>query len=73
MHWRCKTRGLVEVERFNDVRSRCFEVFLRGQTTKSGLQLSPVQVVKEPDGSLSRAATMQTALSKDCGAVHPTL
>mmetsp|Transcript_15866 Transcript_15866/g.35547 ORF Transcript_15866/g.35547 Transcript_15866/m.35547 type:complete len:1098 (-) Transcript_15866:65-3358(-) len=40
-------------------------VFLRGQTTKSGLQLSPVQVVKEPDGSLSRAATMQTALSKE--------
>jgi len=40
-------------------------VFLRGQTTKAGLQLSPVQVVKEPDGSLARAASTQTALAKE--------
>lgn len=40
-------------------------LFLRGQTTKAGLQLSPIQIVKEPDGSLSRAAGTQTALSKE--------
>jgi len=40
-------------------------IFLRGQTTKSGLQLSPIQVVKEPDGSLQRAASTQTAMAKE--------
>jgi len=40
-------------------------IFLRGQTTKTGLQLSPIQVVKEPDGSLARAASTQSALSKE--------
>mmetsp|Transcript_49286 Transcript_49286/g.127096 ORF Transcript_49286/g.127096 Transcript_49286/m.127096 type:complete len:1155 (-) Transcript_49286:80-3544(-) len=40
-------------------------VFLRGQTTKAGMTLSPVQVVKEPDGSLARAASTQTALAKE--------
>mmetsp|Transcript_95361 Transcript_95361/g.179293 ORF Transcript_95361/g.179293 Transcript_95361/m.179293 type:complete len:1161 (+) Transcript_95361:126-3608(+) len=40
-------------------------VFLRGQTTKSGSQLSPIQVVKEPDGSLARAASTQTSLAKE--------
>ncbi|CAK0879344.1 unnamed protein product [Prorocentrum cordatum] len=40
-------------------------VFLRGQTTKAGLQLSPIQVVKEPDGSLARAASTQSALAKE--------
>jgi len=40
-------------------------IFLRGQTTKAGQQLSPIQVVKEPDGSLGRAAATQSALSKE--------
>mmetsp|Transcript_59581 Transcript_59581/g.172565 ORF Transcript_59581/g.172565 Transcript_59581/m.172565 type:complete len:1152 (+) Transcript_59581:228-3683(+) len=40
-------------------------VFLRGQTTKAGVQLSPIKVVKEPDGSLARAATTQTTLAKE--------
>lgn len=40
-------------------------LFLRGQTTKAGVQLSPIQVVKEPDGGLARAASTQTALSKE--------
>ena len=31
-------------------------VFLRGQTAASGAQLSPVKIVREPDGSLQRAA-----------------
>eukprot|EP00928_Gymnodinium_smaydae_P046680 TRINITY_DN31105_c0_g1_i1.p1 TRINITY_DN31105_c0_g1~~TRINITY_DN31105_c0_g1_i1.p1 ORF type:complete len:1151 (+),score=293.85 TRINITY_DN31105_c0_g1_i1:106-3558(+) len=40
-------------------------VFLRGQTTKAGVQLSPIQVVKEPDGSLARAASTQSGLAKE--------
>eukprot|EP00930_Biecheleria_cincta_P012988 TRINITY_DN11806_c0_g1_i1.p1 TRINITY_DN11806_c0_g1~~TRINITY_DN11806_c0_g1_i1.p1 ORF type:complete len:1134 (+),score=256.93 TRINITY_DN11806_c0_g1_i1:114-3515(+) len=40
-------------------------VFLRGQTTKAGVSLSPIQVVKEPDGSLARAASTQTAMAKE--------
>uniref|UniRef100_UPI0037E728E7 ATP-dependent RNA helicase DHX8-like n=1 Tax=Semicossyphus pulcher TaxID=241346 RepID=UPI0037E728E7 len=38
--------------------------FLRGQT-KWTMNLSPVKIVKNPDGSLSQAAMMQSALSKE--------
>ncbi|KAM6951415.1 ATP-dependent RNA helicase DHX8-like isoform 1-T1 [Aplochiton taeniatus] len=38
--------------------------FLRGQT-KYTMNLSPVKIVKNPDGSLSQAAMMQSALSKE--------
>ncbi|KAJ1657800.1 DEAH-box ATP-dependent RNA helicase prp22 [Dispira simplex] len=39
-------------------------VFLRGQTRNS-LQLSPIKVVKAPDGSLNRAALEGAALAKE--------
>nr|CAB3237998.1 ATP-dependent RNA helicase DHX8-like [Phallusia mammillata] len=38
--------------------------FLRGHT-KQSIDLSPVRIVKNPDGSLSKAAMMQNALSKE--------
>ena len=38
--------------------------FLRGQTSQS-LDLSPVKVVKNPDGSMHRAALTQSALAKE--------
>ncbi|XP_071783317.2 ATP-dependent RNA helicase DHX8-like isoform X1 [Centroberyx gerrardi] len=38
--------------------------FLRGQT-KFTMNMSPVKIVKNPDGSLSQAAMMQSALSKE--------
>ncbi|XP_053197870.1 ATP-dependent RNA helicase DHX8-like [Scomber japonicus] len=38
--------------------------FLRGQT-KFTMNLSPVKIVKNPDGSLSQAAMMQSALAKE--------
>ncbi|XP_073345364.1 ATP-dependent RNA helicase DHX8-like [Pagrus major] len=38
--------------------------FLRGQT-KFSTNMSPVKIVKNPDGSLSQAAMMQNALSKE--------
>ncbi|ELR22169.1 ATPdependent RNA helicase DHX8, putative [Acanthamoeba castellanii str. Neff] len=39
--------------------------FLRGQTRFSHIQLSPIKVVRNPDGSLQRAAMTQSALSKE--------
>ncbi|XP_076615856.1 ATP-dependent RNA helicase DHX8-like isoform X2 [Chaetodon auriga] len=38
--------------------------FLRGQT-KWSVNMSPVKIVKNPDGSLSQAAMMQSALAKE--------
>ena len=38
--------------------------FLRGQTRKT-IALSPIKVVKNPEGTLNRAATTQSALSKE--------
>lgn len=39
--------------------------FLRGQTTRTGALLSPIRVVANPDGSLSRAAATASGLSKE--------
>lgn len=39
--------------------------FLRGYGRQKLCDLSPVKIVKNPDGSLSQAAMMQTALSKE--------
>lgn len=38
--------------------------FLKGQTSHS-LDLSPIKIVKNPDGSLQRAAMTQSALTKE--------
>ncbi|CAK4652169.1 unnamed protein product [Aphanomyces euteiches] len=39
-------------------------LFLKGQT-KAALEMSPVKIVKNPDGSLSRAAMTQSTLAKE--------
>jgi ATP-dependent RNA helicase DHX8/PRP22 len=40
--------------------------FLRGQTRRSGRKdLEPIKIVKNPDGSLQRAALQQTGLAKE--------
>lgn len=39
--------------------------FLRGQTRRSGRDLEPVKIVKNPDGSLQRAAMQQGTLAKE--------
>ncbi|GAB1607530.1 ATP-dependent RNA helicase DHX8-like [Argonauta hians] len=39
--------------------------FLQGHGRQGGLDLSPVKIVKNPDGSLSQSAMMQTALQKE--------
>merc|ERR1719305_1232803 len=39
-------------------------LFLRGQT-KNSVAMSPIKIVKSPDGSLQRAAMTQSALAKE--------
>lgn len=40
-------------------------LFLRGQSSKTGVEVSPIKIVKNPDGSLQRAAMTQSALMKE--------
>ena len=39
-------------------------IFLRGQT-KNSIAMSPIKIVKNPDGSMQRAAMTQSALAKE--------
>ena len=39
--------------------------FLRGQTSRSGRDLEPVRIVKNPDGSMQRAALQQVNMAKE--------
>jgi ATP-dependent RNA helicase DHX8/PRP22 len=39
--------------------------FLKGQSAKSGVEVSPIKIVKNPDGSMQRAAATQAALAKE--------
>src|SRR5438045_4339247 len=60
-----KGEGEMELEEDIDIEIREEEPpFLTGQT-KQSLELSPIRVVKAPDGSLNRAAMAGTALAKD--------
>jgi ATP-dependent RNA helicase DHX8/PRP22 len=54
-----KTEEELEIELNEDE-----PAFLRGQTTMT-LDLSPVKVIKNPDGSMQRAALTQSALAKE--------
>ena len=39
--------------------------FLKGQTRRSGRDLEPIKIVKNPDGSMQRAALQQASLAKE--------
>ncbi|TQN69818.1 Pre-mRNA-splicing factor ATP-dependent RNA helicase prp22 [Colletotrichum shisoi] len=57
--------GELELEQEVDIEVREEEPpFLAGQT-KQSLELSPIRVVKAPDGSMNRAAMSGTALAKE--------
>ncbi|KAK1769183.1 P-loop containing nucleoside triphosphate hydrolase protein [Phialemonium atrogriseum] len=57
--------GEMELEEDLDIEVREEEPpFLAGQT-KQSLELSPIRVVKAPDGSLNRAATSSAVLAKE--------
>jgi hypothetical protein len=57
--------GEPELEEDIDIEVRQEEPpFLVGQT-KQSLELSPIRVIKAPDGSLNRTATSGTALAKE--------
>lgn len=58
--------AVEETEEEADVELADMEpAFLRGQTRRSGRDLSPVRIVKNPDGSMQRAAMQQTSLAKE--------
>ena len=60
-----KGEGQMELEQEVDIEVREEEPpFLAGQT-KQSLELSPIRVVKAPDGSLNRAAMAGTNLAKE--------
>jgi ATP-dependent RNA helicase DHX8/PRP22 len=64
-HATLKGEGGLELEEDIDIEIREEEPpFLTGQT-KQSLELSPIRVVKAPDGSLNRAAMAGTTLAKD--------
>ena len=47
-------------------------LFLRGQTSRSDIEdVSPIKIVKNPDGSMQRAATTQSALARQSLARPP--
>eukprot|EP00879_Flechtneria_rotunda_P012406 GHRR01012955.1.p1 GENE.GHRR01012955.1~~GHRR01012955.1.p1 ORF type:complete len:1206 (+),score=437.88 GHRR01012955.1:239-3856(+) len=39
--------------------------FLKGHSTRSGIEMSPIKIVKNPEGSMQRAAMTASALSKE--------
>ncbi|KAK9814683.1 hypothetical protein WJX72_009734 [[Myrmecia] bisecta] len=39
--------------------------FLAGQSSHSGVEMSPIKIVKNPEGSMQRAAMTQSALAKE--------
>ena len=39
--------------------------FLKGQSGRGGVEVSPIKIVKNPDGSMQRAAMTQSALAKE--------
>jgi ATP-dependent RNA helicase DHX8/PRP22 len=59
--------GIEETEEETEVELADNEpAFLRGQTKKSGRRdLEPIKIVKNPDGSLQRAAMQQSNLAKE--------
>jgi hypothetical protein len=40
--------------------------FLRGQTQRTGVEMSPIKIVKNPDGSMQRAAMTQVGAGVQC-------
>jgi ATP-dependent RNA helicase DHX8/PRP22 len=58
--------NVEETEEETDIELADVEpVFLKGQTKRSGKDLEPVRIVKNPDGSLQRAAMQQVSMAKE--------
>ena len=67
---RIATQGIMHMddeveEEFEIDLSEVEPAFLAGQTSKNGVEVSPIKIVKNPDGSLQRAAMTQSALAKE--------
>lgn len=47
--------------------------FLKGHSSRSGIEMSPIKIVKNPDGSMQRAAMTQVrAAMTECRTHSPT-
>jgi ATP-dependent RNA helicase DHX8/PRP22 len=58
--------AVEETEEETDVELADVEpAFLRGQTKRSGRDLEPIKIVRNPDGSMQRAAMQQGSLAKE--------
>jgi ATP-dependent RNA helicase DHX8/PRP22 len=58
--------AVEETEEEEDVElAEAEPAFLRGQTRRSGRDLDPIRIVKNPDGSLQRSALQQVSLAKE--------
>ena len=61
-----KGRGAMEeIEETNIEVNERQPPFLTGQTTKTGINLSPVRVVKNPEGTLNRSAMNAIQYAKE--------
>ena len=66
----CTLQGLVaeaedDEEEFEVDLQEEEAAFLKGISSRSGVEMSPIKIVKNPDGSLQRAAMTQSALAKE--------
>lgn len=66
----CTVQGLVaeaedDEEEFEVDLQEEEAAFLKGISSRSGVEMSPIKIVKNPDGSLQRAAMTQSALAKE--------
>ena len=58
--------AVEETEEETDVELADVEpAFLRGQTQRSGRDLEPIKIIRNPDGSMQRAAMQQSTLAKE--------
>lgn len=60
-----RTRSDQVEEEFEIDINEAEPAFLAGHSTKSGVELSPIKIVKNPEGSMQRAAMTQSALAKE--------
>ncbi|GBE61399.1 pre-mRNA-splicing factor ATP-dependent RNA helicase [Babesia ovata] len=57
-------RDVVEEEIEIEINEAC-PTFLKGQTRRSGIELSPIKIVSNPEGSLARAITTSSTIAKE--------
>lgn len=60
-----KDHNVVEEEEIEIEVNEAFPTFLKGQTRRSGIELSPIKIVSNPEGSLARAIATSSSIAKE--------